>query len=287
MDFINCCNTFTDSLIINTIQFWSENSYEHIDVLLHGYEGSGAILQVSFQEKLQELYDSFQRIYQKSNCTHTSKQIKLLLKQFLALNQDFLFLLQRLKFEGFNAYPILYEIVYHVIYEGQYVADLFRPLGFIVNKPNSSVVINTTYKTNTYIQTNMECIYNNIYFWSLIGAQHTSIIATISPLENDLPQKTKALLTDYANSFNSINYQLSTIYCRLNRNNLMTSFYEFITTNSNFLGLLETINTNDNPLFPTEIKTKLPPLFYKILNHLIKEHTYIQTISYDFKKHFK
>lgn len=287
MDFINCCNTFTDSLILNTIEFWSKNSFEHIDVLLHGYEGTGAILQPSFEEALTEYDSIFHYIHETSKTLRTSKQIKELLKKFLSLNQQFLLLLQRLKFEGFNAYPILYEVVYHFIYEGQYIADLFRPLGFIVNKPNCSVIINTCYKANTYMQTNLECIYNNIYFWSIIGAEHTSILATISPIENDLPQKTKILLTEHANSFNAINYQLSTIYSRLNRNNLMNSFYEFITTNSNFLGLLENFETDDSPLLPAPLKTQLPQFFYTILTHIISEHTYIQTITYDFKKYFK
>ncbi|MDO5293930.1 MAG: hypothetical protein Q4F05_14420 [bacterium] len=287
MDFINCCNTFTDSLIINTIQFWSENSYEHIDVLLNGFGEAGAVLQSCFRDTLTDLFLEFETIYNTSKCTSKSKDIKSLLKQFLSQNQKFLGILQRLKFEGFNGYPILYESVYHFIYEQQYVADLFRPLGFIVNKRACSVIVNTCYKTNSYMQTNLECIYNNIYFWSLIGAEHTSIIATVSPLENQLPETTKSLLTNFANRFNSINYQLSTIYCRLNKNNLSNTFDEFVNINNDFLLTLLNFSDPDSAFIPVCLRSKLPDLFYSILNHLIAEHSYIKTISGDFQRFFE
>lgn len=284
MQFINCTSKFTDDLIINTIKFWSVNSYEHIDVLLNGYEGTGAVLFPPFQSTLENLSTDFKNVYQKTSEVKNSKEIRSLLVSFLDLNNQFLDLLQRLKFEGFNAYPILYETVYHFIYEQEYIADLFKPLGFSNHQQNSSVPINVYFRRLGSYKTMLECIYNHIYFWSIIAAEHTSIIATVSPAEDALPDYTKQLLTNYANQFNNINFQLSNIYANLSTSTLCPIFKDFRKLNATFLQLLEDFNKPNSALFPDSIKAQLPALFSGVLDHLIHEHQYVTSLCDDFEK---
>lgn len=284
MNYINCTIKLTDQLITDTIRFWSQNSFQHIDVLLNGYEGTGAVLYPSFQSTLKSLSTGFNDAFTQTDTIKNSKELKVLLKYFLDLNTQFIELLQRLKFEGFNGYPVLYETVYHFIYEQEYIAELFKQLGLTPNQKVTSVLINAFFKKANNYRTVLECIYSHIYFWSLIGAEHTSIIETVSPAEDALPAETKQILMDYNNRFNSINFQLSNAYSTLNEVTLCKIFKEFEETSNSFLMLLNDFKSPNSKLFPASIKSQLPSLFGDVSEHLINEHTYIASLCEDFEK---
>ncbi len=289
MEFISCNNRLGNEVVSNTLKFWSQNSFQHIDVLLNSYKGTGAILHVHFQKEFTRLFDEFQDIFKSLEWMSNTQNLKRKLNSFLNSNKQFITALERLKFEGFNGYPQLYQTVNHFIYEQEYVNQIFRKLSGNnrMLRENSSVVFNTIFNRKLYDKGVLYCIYSNVYFWSIIGAEHTSIIATASPEEDALPQQTKNLLMEFRNNFNKINYMLSTIYPKLTRKNLYNVYSKFNTLNDRFLILLKNFQTRNSDIFPESIKTKLPPLFFDVLQHLIDEHKYIKSLDKSFTKYLK
>ena len=62
MNFINCSNQLSPDIMRKTVAFWSENSYQHISSLLKAPQGTTAVLQDEFKEKLQNYYQKFKEM---------------------------------------------------------------------------------------------------------------------------------------------------------------------------------------------------------------------------------
>lgn len=280
MDMFDCgIYSFVNAITIETIRYWAKNSYQHIDVLLNSAKPNQGILFESFNNDLKRLYKSFQNIYDELADVKRDTNVYFMIKRFLIANDHFIILLQRLKFEGFNGFPILYQVTYHILYEQMYVKEIFRPLMSTGDVQPDNVIINSNFRRMALGTNPIQCIYGQIYFWSIIGAEHPSIIMNISPNEMDqLPRKTIKEFDNIAKEFNKINYKLSTIYSRLNNMNIGIILKEFDNVNKEFLELLDMFKTNVQQL-PANIKNNLPKLFFSILEHIIKEHEYAELLT--------
>ena len=277
MKYINCMDKVVQTTLTNTINFWSENSYQHIDAIINGYSGSGAVLYPNFENELKNLSKEFMSIQQYSNSNLTRNDIMTLSKKFMITNNNFIKILERLKFEGFNGYPVLFETVYHFIYEQEYANKLIEPMHKLNNQMPTSSIFKTVFQQGLLKTNKLKCIYTQMYFWSIIGGQHPSILITISRASTVLPNSVKDEFKDVANKFNNINYELSNTYNNLSKKSLYSIFQDFYILNNNFLDILNDIKRNDQ---------ELPDIFYDVLNHVIDEHKYVDTLIDDFKMVF-
>ena len=280
MDMFDCgIYSFVNAITIETIRYWSKNSYQHIDVLLNSATPNKGILFDSFNNDLKRLYKTFQNIYNELDDVKRDTNVYFMVKRFLIANDHFIILLQRLKFEGFNGFPILYQVTYHILYEQMYVKEIFRPLMCTGDVYPDNVIINSNFRRMALGTNPLQCIYGQIYFWSIIGAEHPSIIMNISPNEMEqLPKKIINEFNDIANRFNKINYKLSCIYSKLNMMNLSIILKDFCNVNEDFLVLLDRFKDSAENL-PANVKNNLPKLFFAILEHIIKEHEYAKLLT--------
>ncbi|GMQ59169.1 hypothetical protein AN1V17_35660 [Vallitalea sediminicola] len=280
MDMFDCgIYSFVNAITIETIRYWAKNSYQHIDVLLNSAKPNQGILFESFNNDLKRLYKSFQNIYDELEDVKRDTNVYFMIKRFLIANDHFILILQRLKFEGFNGFPILYQVTYHILYEQMYVKEIFLPLMSTEDVQPDNVIINSNFRRMALGTNPIQCIYGQIYFWSIIGAEHPSIIMNISPNEMEqLPKKTIKEFEKIAIEFNKINYKLSTIYSKLNNMNIGIILKEFDNVNKEFLRLLDMFKTNVQQL-PANIKNNLPKLFFSILEHIIREHEYAELLT--------
>lgn len=285
MNVINCTDTFSEKLILDTIKFWSEKSYQHIEVLLNSDSPSGPILFKDFEDNLKRLFTKFKDIYEKTDSVQDTTELIYLLNDFLSINDFFIHLLEKLKFEGFNGFPYQYQIVYHILYEQKYIKELFRPIEYTHHINPESVLIYASFKQTGLGLTALECIYNQMYFWCIIGAQHPSIIDSLFPAEADLPKATQVMLVKITNEFNSIAHQLSKICPQLNKDSLSKLLKEFKFVNQEFLKLLDNFGEKNSQYFPDKIKKQLPKLFFGLLQHIEEEHEYVLNLCKRFEKY--
>lgn len=248
------------------VQFWAINNEEHIEVLLGSAAGVGATLFPQFRQSLEALKRDFARIA--NEAANNGMDV---VPMFLQKNRKLIKLLERLKFEGYNGYPVLYEATIHFIYEAEYAADAIKGMQ-AEPKSGQPNVLFTIHLRNMGIGNNvLECSYGQMYFWSLIGAQHPSLLMNVTPTEaGALPMATKDMLDSFISKFNAINYKLSNLHSRLNRNELLAILSEYQKTNSDFLRFLTSFKTSPT-LVPYNLRRTLPPLFMGILNHIIHE----------------
>lgn len=279
MDMFECgIYSFVNAITIDTIRYWARNSFQHIGVIFNSTKQNEATLYESFSNELKKLYKSFEAIYDDLGKVNRDTNVYYMLKRFLKANDNFIVLLERLKFEGYNGYPIPYQVTYHILYEQMYIKEIFRPLMYTREVQPQDVVINVNFRRMGLGTNPHECIYGQIYFWSIIGAQHPSIIMNISPTEmKQLPRKTINDFKHITNGFNKIAHNLSSIYPKLNNVNLGIVLKEFEALNKDFLKLLNDLGTNPQYL-PINIKKRLPKLFFSILEHIINEHKYVATL---------
>lgn len=263
--------SFIDALAIQSARFWAKNSYEHIDVLLNSAGPNGAILYDTFEETLKKLFKEYKEIYDELGNMRGDKSVCYLIKKFISINDYFIVLLERLKFEGFNGFPILFETTYHFIYEQKYIKEIFKPMLNLRDPSVKDVLITTKFRP---MGVALQCIYSQIYFWSIIGAEHPSIITNITATElQQLPERTREEFRNMTNAFNNIAYRLSSIYPKLNDDNMLQILTDFEKVNRDFLTLLNRFK-NDPTYLPQAVKSKLPDLFYGVLEHIIDEHKY-------------
>lgn len=279
MDMFDCgIYSFVNAVTIETIRYWALNSYQHIDVLRNSAKPNNGVLYDSFNNDLIRLYKSFHNIYDELADVKRDTNVYFMVKRFLIANDHFIVLLQRLKFEGFNGYPELYQVTYHILYEQMYVKEIFRPLMITSDINTDNVVINSNFRRMGLGTNPNQCIYGQIYFWSIIGAEHPSIIMNISPEETkQLPRKIIDELNNMTERFNKINYKLSSIYSKMNNMKILVVLKEFCKTNNEFIKLLNSLKDTIESL--PDIKNNLPPLFFAILEHIIKEHEYAKLLS--------
>lgn len=274
MNFINCNNLLTPELFFKTVEFWSENSYQHIASLLKSTKGTTAVLQPDFKENLQIFYDEFKRInmlYKSPNQRLPSKP-----EPFFKVNENFIKLLERLKFEGFSGYPILQQPIFHYIYEQRYINAIFSM------KNNSGNVLITT---NFLPFQNFfgGCVYNQMYFWSIIGSMHPSLLMDTNAFYNAINGYAKEFLTNVCNSFNKIAFLLSDTKKPIKRFVLREIFEDFEKLNISFLEFLKLAKSNSPQIYSSPSTLRLSQDFYGKVEHMIKEHTLVKEINQNIK----
>lgn len=293
-----CCQlNFPTRSIMDSVEFWSENSFEHIDVLKQSGEPNSAILQPYFQKNLNKLFNSFKNIHDqiienKNENKNFNEMLMpyinhnqfIILKSFIETNLLFIHLLERLKFEGYNGFPVLYEVTYHILYEQLYVQEIFKPYNGFMEASTPDVLIQAKFRNMGLGNTPLQCIYSQMYFWSIIGAEHPSILTNVTSKEiAELPEDTIKLMTDYANQFNTVTYQLSLIYPTLNSYNLSEVYEIFKSLNEDFILFLKNIDSN---YIPKDVLRTLPEIYFSIKQHIIEEHEYVLRLCEKFNVFF-
>ncbi len=270
MNFINCQNNLSSEIMIKSVAFWSENSFQHIDSLLKSTNGTTAVLQPFFKEELLNLYEEFKKI----NQMYKQNNPRLIPKPavFFKINLRFINLLERIKFEGFSGYPILQQSIFHYIYEQRYINAVFA-----VNNPVGNVLITEyfyPFQNNVY-----SCIYNQMYFWCIIGSMHPSLLMGNNVFYNSINGYSKEFLTNVCNSFNEIAFKLSQMKKPIKKVKLSEIFAEFEKLNSAFLEFLKLVKANNPRIFINVQNLRLSESFYAAVSHMIGEHTLVDEIN--------
>lgn len=255
---------------IYAVDFWATNTYEHIEVLLKSASGWCATLYPQFKDILEQLYKDFKKIvYEIENGPNVNHPY--LIRDFLEKNKYFITILERLKFEGYNGYPMLYEAVLHFIYEAKYANDVIGEANSINLESQPCVLYQIMLRSIGIGNNPMECSYGQMYFWSLIGAQHPSIIMNITPTESmALPVTTRETFAYYIRKFNDICFELSNIYSKLDKSGLRIIYSVYEDTYVEFLKFLINFKTCDD-LLPNPVRKAFPPIFFGVLEHIIDE----------------
>lgn len=277
MNFINCGNKASPELLKSTLIFWSENSFQHITSLLRSPNGTTAILQPFFKEQLHLYYDEFLNINKILKENGLSNAVY---NRFIRLNFDFVLLLERIKYEGFSGYPVLQQSVFHYIYEGRYINAVLN-----IKNPVGNPLI-TAYFAPFYNQ-NINCFYNQMYFWSIIGAMHPSLLMGNNAFYNAINGYAKEFLTEVSNSFNFINFRLSSLKRPVKLKALSEVFYEFSALNDSFLEFLGEVKRNSAKIFLSPMVTRLPATFYAGVDHQIAEHTLVAEMNQNIEKQIR
>lgn len=275
MNFINCQNSLSQELMVKTVAFWSENSYEHISSLLKSPQGTTAVLQPYFKQELQNSYDEFKRINQ--IYTNVGQRPAPRPTYFFKINTQFINLLERIKFEGFSGYPILQQSVFHYIYEQRYINAVFA-----VNNPVGNVLITeffSPFQNHTF-----SCIYNQMYFWCIIGSMHPSLLMSTNAFYNAINGYSKEFLTVVCNSFNNIAFRLSQIKRPVKKVGIAEIFEEFKMLNLQFLQFLKEVKSGSPKIYSNPQLLRLPQDFYSKVTHMINEHTLVAEINDNIEK---
>ena len=271
MNFINCENTISNRLVEKTVAFWSENSMQHITSLLRSTNGTTAVLQPYFREELKnfsEEFKNFKEVYSKNTPRQTVRPIS-----FLRTNARFINLLERIKYEGFSGYPILQQSVFHYIYEQRYVNAV---LG--VNNPLNNLLITEYFSPFQ----NYNCIYNQMYFWCIIGSMHPSLLMGNNGFYNAINGYSKEFLTDICNNFNLINFKLSSLKKPIKKGALQPLIAEFKALNLSFLEFLKLVKSGNPRIFTNVGNLMLSNTLYATVEHMINEHSLVEEISRNF-----
>lgn len=277
MNFINCTGTASANLLKQTIIFWCENSMGHVASLLRLNNGTTAILQPLFKEKLKFLGEEFLKIKKALMENGLSNAVY---NNFAMLNQNFIYLLERMKFEGFAGYPVLQQTIFHYIYEARYVNAV---LG-IKSRPENLLI---TLQFAPFYNRVLNCVYNQMYFWSIIGAMHPSLLLGSNAFYNAINGYAKEFLTQTTNNFNLINYRLSSLKRPIKEAALREVFNDFSQINLEFLEFLQHVKQNSIRVFASSTAIKLPQSFYSGVDHQIAEHTLVREINENIGKTLK
>ena len=278
MNYINCKKALTPELLEETVKFWAQNSYQHIGSILNSYTKDIPVPNV-FENELKRLKKVFTMIYDKCCNTKNTNELSLISAAFLHENKNFINLLERIKFEAFNGYPIISQSIFHYIYEHRYINAILSK-----NTPDNNVLISLYFKP--FKDSTLLCIYNHMYFWSIIGAMHPAILLGISPANDVLPTALSNKLKNTTNKFNTIAFMLSSLEKPISTNELSDIFINFESVNDEFLHLLTDMITGKEKVLPDIFNTVLPESFYGSLSHMIAEHTYVNKLNKHFKLNF-
>ncbi len=266
MNYINCKNNLPPETVRKTIVFWCENSIQHIASFLSAIKGSGAVLEDDFLREIKEIDLIFKSILSEYSSTKSNLPSRPAI--LFKTNTRFIALLERIKLEGVSGYPILQQSVYHYIFEQNYINAIFG-----VSVPQNSPLI--TVKFSPFYNNN--CIFNQMYFWSVIGAMHPSLL-----LNNDfavaLNGYSKEFLRDTANGFNAICFSLSQMNKINNKKELTKIFNSFRQLNNSFLSFLISAKSGSPKVFTSTVKPSLTDSFYKGAQHMINEHKLVSEL---------
>ncbi len=277
MNFINCGSSASPELMRKTVVFWSENNVQHITSLLRSVGGTTAVLQDYFKQQLKVFYDKFSSVgkaFKENNLPLSRYQ------EFLRINTSFINLLERIKFEGFSGYPILQQSVYHYIFEARYINAVFS-----AKNPNGNVQITLYFVP--FLNANFGCFYNQMYFWSIIGAMHPSLLMGNNAFYNAINGYSKEFLTEVTNTFNAINFTLSSLKKPVKKNALREVFEQFSHLNLSYLEFLKEIKQSSPKIFTSPLVSRLPTSFYSGVDHQIAEHTLVREINVNIEKYLK
>lgn len=275
MNFINCSNTIKPIEISEAIAFWSQNSFEHIKTLLNFTKGTTAKLNESFVKELENLYTDFKTVNEiyKQNSGKIPQQSAF----FFKTNKRFIDLLERIKYEAVSGYPVLQQTVFHYLYEQRYINAVFGMIN-----PRSNVLISTEF--SPFSNNLRSCIYNQIYFWSIIGSIHPSSLMESNAFYNSINAYSREYLTKITNGFNQINFSLSSIKKSPQKHALESIFEDFCTLNKTILDFLLSIRQGSPKIFVSSDNIHLPLSFYEKLQHMINEHTLVEKLNENIKK---
>ncbi len=261
MNYINCQNNVSPALMRKTIIFWCENSIQHISSLLSSFRGSGAVLNEEFIREIKEIELIFKSIFDEysSEKTNLPARPAILFKT----NTRFIAVLERIKCEAVSGYPILQQSVYHYIFEQNYINAIFG-----IMMPQQTPLI--TVKFAPFYNNN--CIFNQMYFWSVIGSMHPSLLFNNSDFAVALNGYSKEFLRDTVNGFNNICFMLSDIPKSSNKKELLKIFKNFQQLNINFLNFLESAYNGSARVYTSTTSQRFSDNFYKGARHMIAEH---------------
>lgn len=274
MNFVNCTGSLSPELMRKTVIFWCGNSAQHITSLLRSPMGTTAVLEDFFKEKLKDYYERF--TLAKENFEQRNLPIARY-QDFLRINSGFINLLERIKYEGFSGYPILQQSVFHYIYEARYINAVFG-----TKNMNGNVLITTYFLP--FLNNNIGCVYNQMYFWSIIGSMHPSLLMGNNAFYNAINGYSKEFLTEVCNRFNGINFALSSLKKPLKKSGVGMIFADFCRLNNEYLEFLKEIKQTSPKIFTLPATMRLPSTFYSAVDHQIAEHTLVSEICGNIEK---
>lgn len=269
MNYINCKDICLPEDMRKAVEFWSANTVGHIETLLKLKGTSAAVMQPYFTKGLEESLYSFKkisRLYGGDNQKLSTKP-----QLLFAENRKLINLLERMKFEGFGGYPYLQQTIFHYIYEQRYINAIF-------GVPNETVGL-ITVRFSPMGTFPLVCIYNQMYFWSVIGAMHPSLIMGNEKFYRTASLHTREYLTEITNRFNSVCFNLSSLKKPPERAELKKVFEVFCALNSEFLRFLKLIKAGGSGIYAAGSPTDMPQSFYKSLDHIIGEHALVKELS--------
>ena len=256
--------------IAEALAFWTRNSYQHAEMMIEFYEGSEAVVEDYFRDELYRLLEVFRTLSERAQKEGLSfAEERTLANDYTVANYDFLTMMNRLKFEGINGYPYLMMLLSHIVYEQRYTNGIFSYAGA---------------QNNNYIYGQSEapsnCLYAALYFFSIINAQHPSILLTIEPFTEAITEELMLALIGLINAFNAINFRLSSLGNNVSDDALLPILEDFQKENRNLLSVLERIlnaapGVYRNGFAPEE----LPSIFYMITQHFIEEQQLAEQIE--------
>ena len=273
MNYINCQNDISPSLMRKTITFWCENSLQHIGSLLSAFRGSGAVLNEEFLRELKEIELIFKSVFDEYSSSKTNLPTRPAI--LFKTNTRFIALLERIKLESVSGYPILQQSVYHYIFEQNYINAIFGVM-VPLQTPLITVKFAPFYNNN--------CIFNQMYFWSVIGSMHPSLLLNNSDFAAALNGYSKEFLRDIVNGFNGIGFMLSSLQKTTNKNKLLKIFENFQQLNSNFLSFLESALAGSARVYTSVSPQRFSDAFYKSVRHMIAEHKLVNELNQSIAK---
>ena len=267
MNYINCKNELPPEILRKTIIFWSRNSFQHISAFLAAIRGSGAVLNDEFLTELKEIEHIFKSIFDEyySNKKSLPARPAILFKT----NTRFIALLERIKLEAVSGYPILSQSVYHYVFEQNYLNLIFG-----ISIPQNSPLI--TVKFLPFYNNN--CVFNQMYFWSVIGAMHPSLLLNNTDFATALNGYSREYLRDVANSFNAVCFALSSLNKTTNKKELLKILANFKQLNESFLSFLISAQKGSPKIFTSTTPKSFSENFYKASQHMIDEHNLVNEI---------
>lgn len=268
MNYINCQNSVSPSLMRKTIIFWCENTLQHISSFLAAFRGSGATLQEELLREIKEIELVFKSIFEEYSSPKTNLPVRPAI--LFKTNTRFIALLERIKCEAVSGYPILQQSVHHYIFEQSYLNAIFG-----VTIPQHIPLI--TIKFMPFYNNN--CIFNQMYFWSVIGAMHPSLLLNNSDFAAAINGYSREFLRDTVNNFNAVCFSLSELNKPSNKKELLKIFKNFQQLNNNFLNFLEAAYSGSARVYTTTSPHRFSDGFYKSARHMINEHKLVDELN--------
>lgn len=269
MNYINCKDTCLPADMRKAVEFWARNTVGHIETLLRLKGTSAAIMQPYFTKELENLLQSFKKIsalYSNEDAFRLPAKPQVLFSE----NRKLINLLERMKYEGFGGYPYLQQTIFHYIYEQRYINAIFG----VQNESRGLIAVRfSTIGNYPFI-----CIYNQMYFWSVIGAIHPSLMIGNDRFYHSASIYTREYLTEITNRFNLICFRLSELKKPTAKNELKPVFDEFCRLNLEFLRFLKAIKEKGGGIYTAGVPTDISQSFYKSLDHIIGEHTLVKEL---------